>query len=245
MRIYVASSWRNEHQSVVVQQLRDAGFEVYDFKNPKPGDTGFHWSEIDPEWKTWDARTFRIALNHEIAVDGFASDFAAMEWADACVLVLPCGRSAHLEAGYFVGHPTKRLVILLGIDDTHVIPPQEPELMYRMADAICVTLDQAIASLRAIVDPVMVSQIVTRDGWPGHWQVLETRVEDGSTYYRVRCCTPLRKPTMDDLNDMAWFFAEQETWVSAYELGEPVDRDGAEVEALRRSVMEAHRDTPE
>jgi len=54
-------------------------------------------------------------------------------WADACVLVMPCGRSAHLEAGYFVG-ANKRLVIL--IDDG------EPELMYKLADKVYITVDE-------------------------------------------------------------------------------------------------------
>ena len=31
MRVYVASSWRNEHQPIVVSCLRDAGYQVYDF----------------------------------------------------------------------------------------------------------------------------------------------------------------------------------------------------------------------
>jgi hypothetical protein len=173
MKIYVASSWRNQFQQGVVAHLRNAGFEVYDFKNPKPGDRGFHWSEIDPGWQMWDAEQFRESLAHPIAQLGFASDFIAMEAADACVLVLPCGRSAHLEAGYFAGHPSKRLVILLGpgiqikvpghsmgqetpcracgdLDGCHLwrgIPAQEPELMYKMADAICLDIDEAIRAL--------------------------------------------------------------------------------------------------
>lgn len=53
-KIYVASSWRNEFQWQVVHELRRVGHEVYDFRNPKPGDDGFHWSEIDPDWeRSW------------------------------------------------------------------------------------------------------------------------------------------------------------------------------------------------
>jgi hypothetical protein len=55
------------------------------------------------------------------------------------VLVLPCGRSAHLEAGWAKG-AGKRLVILL--DEQN-----EPELMYRFADAICLDLDELMRSL--------------------------------------------------------------------------------------------------
>lgn len=31
-RVYAASSWRNPYQPEIVQKLRDAGHEVYDFR---------------------------------------------------------------------------------------------------------------------------------------------------------------------------------------------------------------------
>ena len=43
-KIYVASSWRNEYYPEVVKVLRDAGHDVYDFRNPPSGDPGFKWS---------------------------------------------------------------------------------------------------------------------------------------------------------------------------------------------------------
>lgn len=44
-KIYVASSWRNQYYSDVVNRLREAGHEVYDFRNPPQGTGGFHWSD--------------------------------------------------------------------------------------------------------------------------------------------------------------------------------------------------------
>lgn len=140
-RIYVASSWRNEQQPGVVQRLRDAGFEVYDFRNPSPGNHGFHWSEIDPNWQSWDRSDYLAALVTQIAADGYASDWQAMEWADTGVLLLPSGRSAHLEAGYFVG-AGKPLHILL-------TERQEPELMYRLATSICLIVEELLAEIGA------------------------------------------------------------------------------------------------
>lgn len=52
-KIYVASSWRNTLQPEVVRVLQYDGHEVYDFRNPAPGNKGFAWSEIDPEWTGW------------------------------------------------------------------------------------------------------------------------------------------------------------------------------------------------
>src|SRR5262245_14946747 len=103
MKIYVASSWRCPYQPTVVEALKKVGHEVYDFKNPRPGDYGFAWQSIDPEWEEWDNGAFRAALKNPIAERGFELDFDAMKWADACVLVMPCGRSAHLELGWCAG----------------------------------------------------------------------------------------------------------------------------------------------
>lgn len=139
-KIYVASSWRNPHQQAIVQVLRAAGHEVYDFRNPAPGNIGFHWSAIDPHWKDWTPKGLRLGLGHEIAAGGFGLDFGAMEWADQCVLVLPTGRSAHLEAGWFMGQG--RPVTILALD------PIEPELMYLLAgspDAITTSIDEMLA----------------------------------------------------------------------------------------------------
>ena len=139
MKIYVASSWRNDYQQDVVRALREVDHEVYDFKNPRPGDYGFHWSKIDPEWKSWDVEGYVEGLKHDLAEFGFLSDFNAMKWADACVLVNPCGRSAHLEAGWFVG-AGKPLLILMS-------EAIEPELMYKMADGIYGDLGELLLHL--------------------------------------------------------------------------------------------------
>lgn len=133
MRIYVASSWRNPKQPEVIERLRSIGHEVYDFRNPSPGNTGFSWSEIDPNWQDWDASCYLAALDHPLAEAGFHSDFQAMEWADVCVLVQPCGRSAHLEMGWFIGRCKTTIMML----DDHI----EPELMVKMCDEVVDGLD--------------------------------------------------------------------------------------------------------
>lgn len=148
--IYLASSWRNEAQPHVLSVLRRAGHAVYDFRNPddswtspKQGDDsgGFRWSDIDPQWESWDPQSYANALDTDIAQHGFLRDYEAMEHAKVGVLLLPSGRSAHLEAGYFAGRrPEKRL---------HILAPQlpEPELMYLMADYLHLTLGSLLAEL--------------------------------------------------------------------------------------------------
>lgn len=130
MKIYVASSWRNPHQPRVVELLRELGHEVYDFRNPAPGNKGFAWSEIDEDWEQWTTEEYVEALKHPIAERGFNSDFDGMKWADTCVMVLPCGRSANTEAGWMKGAGKKVFV--------YSPVKQEPELMYKIYDDILI-----------------------------------------------------------------------------------------------------------
>lgn len=137
--VYVASSWRNMMQPTVVREIEAIGIECYDFRNPAPGESGFAWSEIDPDWINWSAEQYVKALDNPIAEHGFRRDFDAMQRADTFVLVLPCGRSAHLELGWAVG-AGKRTAILTR-------DGEEPELMAKMVDHIATSLDDLLAWL--------------------------------------------------------------------------------------------------
>jgi hypothetical protein len=139
MKVYVASSWRNEHkQQLMVQVLRAAGHEVYDFRNPGPGNSGFSWKSMSGPWELQDGARFRShVLQHPVAQAAFALDMAALRAADATVLVLPCGRSAHLELGYATGAGQRTIVFL---DE----PISEPELMYTK---ICIYIGEVVDAL--------------------------------------------------------------------------------------------------
>lgn len=139
-RIYVATSWRNKYQPAIIEDLLCHGHQVYDFRNP-PGKAGFQWADIEKDWQNWDMERYRKLLTTTPdAAFGFIADYRAMQWADICLLVLPCGRSAHLEAGYFNG-ASKRLIILIP-------EPIEPDLMYLMANHICLTMDEVHEALK-------------------------------------------------------------------------------------------------
>ncbi|MEE8607188.1 MAG: hypothetical protein V3S55_06275 [Nitrospiraceae bacterium] len=139
-RIYVATSWRNQRHPEIVEYLLAEGHEVYDFRNPPDGlPGGFQWAQIDPDWQQWDAAAYRRRLlNSPLSAQGFMSDMRALNWCDTCVLVMPCGRSAHLELGYAAGRG-KRTVILL--------ENGEPELMYLIADSLVTGLGEMAASV--------------------------------------------------------------------------------------------------
>ena len=138
-KIYIASSWRNKYYEQVVKHLRGHGFEVYDFRNPPHGGAGFHWTDVDENAPDWNFEQYREGLHHPLAERQFQSDLDALEWADTCVLVLPCGRSAHTEAGWMAGRGKKVIV--------YIPEMQEPELMYKLFDKVVGSLDDLVQSI--------------------------------------------------------------------------------------------------
>ncbi len=137
--IYVASSWRNRYQPRIVARLRAEGHTVYDFRNPAEGNDGFHWSEISPLWQHWSPRQFATALRNPIARDGFTMDMAALIAAEVVVLLLPSGRSSHIEAAYHLGRGRPVIV--------HMPEQCEPELMYKMFQAITTDEQELVEAL--------------------------------------------------------------------------------------------------
>jgi hypothetical protein len=131
--IYVASSWRNAHQQKLVMGLLAAGLEVYDFKNP-PNKSAFSWASIDPEWQRWDFCRYRTALGHPLAKAGYDADMGALRACSSCVLCLPAGRSACLEAGHAKG--AGKYLAVYWPDDAG-----EAELMMNMADFIADSME--------------------------------------------------------------------------------------------------------
>lgn len=59
IKIYLASSWRNNIQQKYVKLLREAGFEVYDFKHPTNTEMlGFHWEDVDTKFRDWSVKDY-------------------------------------------------------------------------------------------------------------------------------------------------------------------------------------------
>ena len=138
-RIYVASSWRNSFYPEVVARLREAGHQVYDFRNPPHGGNGFRWTELDENALNWSFEQYQEGLHHPKAERQFQADMEALDWADTCVLVLPSGRSAHTEAGWMAGAGKKVLV--------YIPKMEEPELMYKLFDGVVGSLEDLVAAI--------------------------------------------------------------------------------------------------
>lgn len=154
MKIYVASSWRNTFQPTVVGVLREAGHQVYDFKDSE----GFRWSEVDPEWQEWpsDIPRYLEGLKHPAAERGFNRDMTALRECDVCVYVMPCGVSASLEAGWACGAGKLVIVYVPGL--------READLMVKMADLVTDSLEEVVRRIdgRIVADPLRCEVC----GWP-------------------------------------------------------------------------------
>jgi hypothetical protein len=141
--IYVASSWRNPMHAEVCAALRASGLDHYDFKS----DGGFSWTEVIPDHpRPTRAEEIPMAaylegLRHPRSNQGYMRDWSAMVASDTVVLVLPCGRSAHLELGWAVGR--KRTAVLL-------TDPVVPELMYKMVDHLSPSLPDLLGWLGVV-----------------------------------------------------------------------------------------------
>lgn len=156
MKIYVASSWQNAYQLQVVEALRALSHDVYDFRNPGPGEAGFSWAEVDSGWQRWTVEQFKEGFRHPRARHAFERDRRALKWCDLCLLVLPSGMSAHLEAGWCAGRAKPVLV--------YAPEFRTAELMYglfvgqRFHIPIAQSLDEALS----LVEEVSVEQSAER-----------------------------------------------------------------------------------
>ena len=139
MAIQKSRQLRNEFYPEVVEALCKVGHDVYDFRNPPSGDGGFKWSNVDPNYMDWTPEEYRQQLSCPQSERQFRNDIEAMLSCDACVLVLPCGRSAHTEAGWFAGKGKKVIA--------YIPTKQEPELMYKLFSAVCCSIEEVIIAL--------------------------------------------------------------------------------------------------
>lgn len=162
-RIYLASSWRNIEHRNYIHQLRGP-HDVYDFtsngvENPllidhtkAPSAAAFAWNKMDSDYKHWTPSTYREQLlKSQVAAQGYVCDHRGMEWADTCVLLLPAGPSAHIEAGYMKGRG-KRLIVCFPSDTMRFLMKDEerkfePDLMYLLADNIVIGIDELLDAL--------------------------------------------------------------------------------------------------
>ena len=97
--VYVIGSLRNEKIPLLSNDLRAMGFEVFDdWFSPGP--------EADEFWRKYEkgrGSSYKQALSNWAGKHIFEFDKFHIDRADIGVLVMPAGKSGHMELGYMIG----------------------------------------------------------------------------------------------------------------------------------------------
>ena len=98
-QIYMIGSLRNEKIPHVAKELRELGFNVFDdWFSPGP--------EADEFWRKYEkvrGSTYKEALINWAGRHVFEFDKHHIDESDIGVLIMPAGKSGHLELGYMIG----------------------------------------------------------------------------------------------------------------------------------------------
>lgn len=131
MQIYLIGSLRNLEIPNVAKRLRNYGFDVFD-----------DWWSASPDADDWwqehergKGKTYAEALAGPHAECVFDFDFKHISRSDIGVLVLPAGKSGHLELGYMIGTGKPGYILF----------DQEPErydVMYKFAKGVFFNVDE-------------------------------------------------------------------------------------------------------
>lgn len=138
--IYVAGSLRNPAIPSVANHLIEALPKQHVF-----ADWYAAGEKADDAWKAYEQEmgfTYREALGRPAARNVYAFDKWHIDQADAMVLVLPAGKSGHLELGYHLGKGRPGFILLE--------QGAEPrwDVMYQFATAVCDTLEELVDELK-------------------------------------------------------------------------------------------------
>lgn len=128
MKIYVAGSFKNGATCRLIgEKLREERFDAYVFCDEK-SPAYPHSIAIRNEGLT-ETFTPKTALDNAHVKDIYAINMMELAKADVVLMVLPCGNSAHMEAGFIKGLDGK--LIIYG-----PLNRGQFDAMYGMADGV-------------------------------------------------------------------------------------------------------------
>lgn len=130
-KVYIIGSLRNPVVQEIAGLLRTQHHEVFD-------DWQAAGPEADDYWKKYEqakGHSMVEALEGAAAKHVFEFDKRWLSWADTVVLVLPAGKSGHLEFGWSVGRGKRGFILL---DDD----PERYDVMYQFADKVVENVEE-------------------------------------------------------------------------------------------------------
>ena len=134
MTIYLAGSLNNPRIPLIAKELRSRGLIVFD-----------DWYAAGPKadecWRAYEiakGHNLAQALRGEAAQNTFQFDRRHIEACDIMVLVLPAGRSGHLELGWAIGQGKKGFVMLDADPDRY-------DVMYAFASGVVYNIQEFLS----------------------------------------------------------------------------------------------------
>jgi nucleoside 2-deoxyribosyltransferase len=136
VKLYVIGSLRNPQIPSIAKALREAGHEVFDDWYAAGPEADDYWQRYEKE------RGHNLAqgLNGLSAAHVFNFDKTHLDASDAVVLVLPAGKSAHLELGYVLGCGKPGYVL-------YSEEPERWDVMYKFATGVFTDFDSLVKEL--------------------------------------------------------------------------------------------------
>lgn len=135
--VYIMGSMRNAQVPKVAKVLRLAGWDAFDDWHCTGPESDDFWQKYEKQRR----RSYAEALAGWHARDVFEFDKKHLDRCDIGVLVLPAGKSAHIELGYLVGCGKKAYILMDG-------EPDRFDLMYLFATKVFTSLEDLLKELR-------------------------------------------------------------------------------------------------
>lgn len=134
--IYLIGSLRNENVPTLGNRIRDIGIEAFDQWHGAGPEADDYWQK----YSKFKGLTYKEALQDHGAKHVFEFDKKHLDRCDAAVLVMPAGKSGHLELGYMAGKGKP----------TFVVFEEEPDrwdVMYQFCTGIYFNWEDFLAEL--------------------------------------------------------------------------------------------------
>lgn len=124
-KLYIIGALKNRSIIPLANEIRELGFDVFD-DWISPGETA------DEKWQEYEkkrGRSYEEAIAGHHAETVFRYDLGHLDSAEIVVMVLPCGKSGHLEFGWAVGQGKTGFILFEKEPDRY-------DIMYKFADGL-------------------------------------------------------------------------------------------------------------
>ena len=145
--VYIIGSLRNPEVPKFANELEAQGIEAFaDWFSPGP--------QADDFWRDYSkARglTYKQALESRGAKSIFNFDKENIDRCDASIMLMPAGKSGHLELGYTIGRGKPGFILFDG-------EPERYDVMYQFATGVFFNKQELFEELKRQNDPKILQQ---------------------------------------------------------------------------------------